>query len=171
MSSESSTKYTAMYNTFKTYCHGKNIDDIYDKELYKEYNDKYKTEFNFNSPITIGNSQNFEKFNKTEVDIKNSNSNILFNSSESKNNNIENNNIQNINQRYEMNNGPMPQITEDDRENEETMFNEEPKYYDEYDEQYVKYIYLFFLEKYNMLELQNYICGRKYMGKSYMSKM
>ena len=32
----------------------------------------------------------------------------------------------------------MQKITEDERENEETFHNEEPKFYDEYDEQYVK---------------------------------
>ena len=41
--------------------------------------------------------------------------------------------------------GPMQKITEDDRENEETFQNEEPKFYDEYDEQYVKILFnLFF---------------------------
>ena len=41
----------------------------------------------------------------------------------------------------------MPKITEDARENEETFLNEEPKFYDEYDEQYVKKKYIY---KYNI---------------------
>ena len=69
--------------------------------------------------------------------------------------------------------GPMQRITEDDRENEETFQNEEPKFYDEYDEQYViKYFNLIsFLEKYYLLELQNCLCRRKNLGKSDLSKM
>ena len=35
-------------------------------------------------------------------------------------------------------NGPMQKITEVDQEKEETFNNEDPKFYDEYDEQYVK---------------------------------
>jgi len=56
---------------------------------------------------------------------------------------------------------------------EETFQNEEPKFYDEYDEQYViKYFNLIsFLEKYYLLELQNSLCRRKNLGKSYLSKM
>ena len=51
---------------------------------------------------------------------------------------INNNNIQ----KYELiRNGPMQRITEVDRESEETFQNEEPKFYDEYDEQYVKYFF------------------------------
>ena len=46
-STTSTTKYTAMYNTFKTYCHGKDIDNLYEKELYNE-KDKNKTDQNFN---------------------------------------------------------------------------------------------------------------------------
>ena len=135
-STSSSTKYTAMYNTFKTYCHGKDINDLYDKEDYKE-KDKSKTEQNFNP----NNTNNSESYNKTDINIG---SNILFNSSDS------NNNV-NYNSKYQLNrDGPMPKITEDDRENEETFFNEDPKYYDEYDEQYVKInifnFYLFFRE-------------------------
>ncbi len=123
-STSSSTKYTAMYNNFKTYCHGKNIDELYYKELYKG-KDKSKTEQNFN-PEKTNNSNNY---NKTNINLG---SNVLFNSSDS-NNNINSNSI------YELNrDGPMPKITEDDRENEGTFLNEEPKYYDEYDEQYVK---------------------------------
>ena len=38
-------------------------------------------------------------------------------------------------------NGPMQKITEVDKESEETFQNEEPKFYDEYDEQYVKYFF------------------------------
>ena len=124
-STASSTKYTAMYNTFKTYSHGKNLDEIYDKESYQE-KDKNKTEQDFNPNETY----NKDNYNKTDLNI-NVGSNILFNSSDS------NNNI-NYNSKYELNHdGPMPKITEDDRESEETFFNEEPKYYDEYDEQYV----------------------------------
>ena len=135
-STSSSTKYTAMYNTFKTYCHGKDINDLYDKEDYKE-KDKSKTEQNFNP----NNTNNSESYNKTDINIG---SNILFNSSDS------NNNV-NYNSKYQLNrDGPMPKITEDDRENEETFFNEDPNYYDEYDEQYVKInifnFYLFFRE-------------------------
>ena len=29
MNSNSNTKYTGMYNTFKTYCHGKDINSFY----------------------------------------------------------------------------------------------------------------------------------------------
>ena len=36
----------------------------------------------------------------------------------------------------------MPQITEDDRENEGTFYNENQKFDDEYDEQYVNYIFI-----------------------------
>ena len=136
-STSSSTKYTAMYNTFKTYCHGKDINDLYDKEDYKE-KDKSKTEQNFNP----NNTNNSDSYNKTDINIG---PNILFNSSDSNNNNV------NYISKYQLNrDGPMPKITEDDRENEETFFNEDPKYYDEYDEQYVKIhifnFYLFFRE-------------------------
>ena len=122
-STTSSTKYTAMYNTFKTYSHGKNLDNIYDKESYQE-KAKSQTEQDFNPNV----AESKDSYYKTDLNIG---SNILFNSSDS------NNNINNSN-KYELNrNGPMPKITEDDRESEGTFFNEEPKYYDEYDEQYV----------------------------------
>ena len=59
--------------------------------------------------------------------------NYLMNSNDS------NNNIK----KYEMaRNGPMQKITEVDQESEETFQNEEPKFYDEYDEQYVKNFFL-----------------------------
>ena len=129
-STSTSTKYTAMYNTFKTYCHGKNIDSFYEKEQNQE-KEKGKTEQDFNPNIT----NNSNKYGKTDINIG---SNILFNSSDSNNNN----NI--FNSKYELNkDGPMPKITEDARENEETFLNEEPKYYDEYDEQYVN-IYILY---------------------------
>ena len=49
------------------------------------------------------------------------------------------NNINNNKIKYEMiRNGPMQKITEVDQEKEETFNNEDPKFYDEYDEQYVK---------------------------------
>jgi hypothetical protein len=122
-STTSSTKYTAMYNTFKTYSHGKNLDNIYDKESYQE-KAKSQTEQDFNPNV----AESKDSYYKTDLNIG---SNILFNSSDS------NNNINNSN-KYELNrNGPIPKITEDDRESEGTFFNEEPKYYDEYDEQYV----------------------------------
>ena len=65
----------------------------------------------------------------------------------------------------------MYKITEDERENEETFHNEEPKFYDEYDEQYVKYFlnFIFILAKYYLLELQNCLCWRKNLGKSDLS--
>ena len=134
-STASSTKYTAMYNTFKTYCHGKNIDSFYEKEQNQE-KEKNKTEQDFKP----NNTNNSDKYNKTDLNI-NIGSNILFNSSDSNNNNI-------FNSKYELNkDGPMPKITEDARENEETFLNEEPKFYDEYDEQYVKKKYIY---KYNI---------------------
>ena len=145
-STTNSTKYTGMYNTFKTYCHGKDINSFYDKEIYND-KEKGQTKQNFNPNDTYNSS----KYNKTE--IKNMGSNPLFNSSDSNNNN-------NYNSKYELNrDGPMPKITEEPHENEETFLNEEPKFYDEYDEQYVKinifiYIYIFYsLAKYNLLEL------------------
>ena len=127
-STTSGTKYTAMYNTFKTYCHGKDIDSIYDKENYQE-KEKSKTEQNFNP----NNTNNSDKYNKTEVNnLGISGSNNLFNSSDSNNNNY-------INSKYELNReGPMPKIIEDAHENEETFYNEEQDFHDEYDEQYVK---------------------------------
>ena len=49
------------------------------------------------------------------------------------------NNVNNNKIKYEMiRNGPMQKITEVDQEKEETFNNEDPKFYDEYDEQYVK---------------------------------
>ena len=49
------------------------------------------------------------------------------------------NNINNNKIKYEMiRNGPMQKITEVDQEKEETFNNKDPKFYDEYDEQYVK---------------------------------
>ena len=134
-STASSTKYTAMYNTFKTYCHGKDIDSFYEKEQNQE-KEKNKTEQDFKP----NNTNNSDKYNKTDLNI-NIGSNILFNSSDSNNNNI-------FNSKYELNkDGPMPKITEDARENEETFLNEEPKFYDEYDEKYLKKKYIY---KYNI---------------------
>lgn len=139
-STTNSTKYTGMYNTFKTYCHGKDINSFYDKEIYNE-KEKGQTKQNFNPNDTYNSS----KYNKTE--IKNMGSNPLFNSSDSNNNN------NNYNSKYELNrDGPMPKITEEPHENEETFLNEEPKFYDEYDEQYVKinifiYIYILFFSE------------------------
>lgn len=127
-STASSTKYTAMYNTFKTYCHGKDIENLYERELNQE-KVKNKTEQDFN-PNKTNNSNDSDKYSKTGLNI-NMGSNILFNTSDSNNNNV-------FNSKYELNkNSPMPKITEDARENEETFLNEEPKYFDEYDEQYV----------------------------------
>ena len=125
-STASNTRYTATYNTFKTYIHGKDIDLLFEKEEKdkKEEKEKSRTEQDFNPNFT--NSSN--KYGKTDINIG---SNILFNSSDSNNNNY-------VNPKYELNrDGPMPKITEDDRENEETFLNDEPKFYDEYDEQYV----------------------------------
>ena len=49
------------------------------------------------------------------------------------------NNVNNNKIKYEMiRNGPMQKITEVDQEKEETFNNKDPKFYDEYDEQYVK---------------------------------
>ena len=64
-----------------------------------------------------------------------------MNSSDPDINIVDNNNIK----KYELiRNGPMQKITEDERENLESFQNEEPKFYDEYDEQYVKiFLYLF----------------------------
>ena len=125
-STTSTTKYTAMYNTFKTYCHGKDIDNLYEKELYNE-KDKNKTDQNFNPEK----SNYSDKYNKTDININIGQINLL--------NSLDSNNNINYNNKYELNkDGPMPKITEDDRENEETFLNEEPKYFDEYDEQYVK---------------------------------
>ena len=131
-SSQQSTRYTAMYNTFKTYIHGKNIDTSYSLDLDKE-KEKNKT----NEQFHIDESNKFgEKLTKSENNFNNSNN--LFNSYESSN---INNNIK----KYEMiRNGPMYKITEDERENEETVHNEEPKFYDDYDEQYVKYFFNFY---------------------------
>ena len=143
-STTSGTKYTAMYNTFKTYCHGKDIDSFYDKENYqgkekeKEEKEKSKTEQSFN-PNNTNNSNNSDNYNKNEInDIG---TNILIKSSDSNNNKY-------YTRIYELNrDGPMPKITEEAHENEETFFNEDPEYHDEYDEQYVKKIniYKFFI--------------------------
>ena len=153
--SQQSTQYTAMYNTFKTYIHGKDIDTSYSLDLNKE-KEKSQTVQQFHT----NESNKFnEKLSKTENNFNISNN--LFNSYESSNNN----NIQ----KYELiRNGPMYKITEDERENEETFHNEDPKFYDEYDEQYVKYFlnFIFILAKYYLLELQNGFRWRKNLGKS-----
>ena len=120
-----------MYNTFKTYIHGKDIDTSYPLDFNKE-KEKNKTTQEF---FTNESNNKFdEKLTKSENNFAQNN---LINSYESNNN--DNNNIQ----RYELiRNGPMQRITEVDRESEETFQNEEPKFYDEYDEQYVKYFFL-----------------------------
>ena len=123
-SSQQSTQYTAMYNTFKTYIHGKDIDTSYSLDLNKE-KEKSKTTEDFHPNET---NKSTDKFSKSENIFM---PNYLMNSDDSNNNN----NIK----KYELiRNGPMYKITEDERENEETFHNEEPKFYDEYDEQYVK---------------------------------
>ena len=81
------------------------------------------------------NKINDNKFIKSENNFISDN---LMNSYDSNKydstNNINNNKI-----KYEMiRNGPMQKITEVDQEKEETFNNEDPKFYDEYDEQYVK---------------------------------
>ena len=81
------------------------------------------------------NKTNDNKFIKSENNFISDN---LMNSYDSNKydstNNINNNKI-----KYEMiRNGPMQKITEVDQEKEETFNNEDPKFYDEYDEQYVK---------------------------------
>lgn len=139
--SQQSTQYTAMYNTFKTYIHGKDIDTSYSLDYEKE-KEKNKTNAEFyNKDVNKSN----DKYIKSENNLI---PNLLNNSSDSNNNisiNNSNNNYDNI-KKYEMARyGPMQKITEDDRENEETFQNEEPKFYDEYDEQYVKIVFnLFF---------------------------
>ena len=139
--SQQSTQYTAMYNTFKTYIHGKDIDTSYSLDYEKE-KEKNKTNEEFhNKDVNKSN----DKYIKSENNFI---PNLLNNSSDSNNNisiNNSNNNYDNI-KKYEMARyGPMQKITEDDRENEETFQNEEPKFYDEYDEQYVKILFnLFF---------------------------
>ena len=157
-SSQQSTQYTAMYNTFKTYIHGKDIDTSYSLDLNKE-KEKSQTTQQFHT----NESNHFnEKLSQTENNFNNTNN--LINSYDSNNNN----NIK----KYELiRNGPMYKITEDERENEETFHNEEPKFYDEYDEQYVKYFFKFYiiLAKYYLLELQNRLCWRKNLGKSDLS--
>ena len=126
--SQQSTQYTAMYNTFKTYIHGKDIDPSYSYDLSKEKEkEKNKTteDFHFNET-----NKSTDKFSKSENIFM---PNYLMNSNDS------NNNIK----KYEMaRNGPMQKITEVDQESEETFQNEEPKFYDEYDEQYVKNFFL-----------------------------
>ena len=139
--SQQSTQYTAMYNTFKTYIHGKDIDTSYSLDYEKE-KEKNKTNAEFyNKDVNKSN----DKYIKSENNFI---PNLLNNSSDSNNNisiNNSNNNYDNI-KKYEMARyGPMQKITEDDRENEEIFQNEEPKFYDEYDEQYVKILFnLFF---------------------------
>jgi len=130
-STQQSTQYTAMYNTFKTYIHGKDIDTSYPLDLNKE-KEKNKT----NPEFFTNESNKFdEKYAKSENNFA---QDYLINSYDSGNNN---NNIQ----KYELiRNGPMQKITEVDRESEETFQNEEPKFYDEYDEQYVNYIFKLF---------------------------
>lgn len=132
MNSTSNTKYTGMYNTFKTYCHGKDINSFYGSEMIRD-REKSRTENNFNQ----NNLKDSEEYNKTDINI-NKGSNILINSSDSNNN---------INSKYEfIKDGSMPKITEDIGENDETFNNEDPKFYDEYDEQYVIiYIYINYL--------------------------
>ena len=126
-STQQSTQYTAMYNTFKTYIHGKDIDTSYSLDLNKE-KEKSKTAQEFQTQEV---NKSTDKLNLSEYDFK---SNYLLHSSDSYKNYDNNNNIK----KYEMARyGPMQKITEDDRENEETFQNEEPKFYDEYDEQYV----------------------------------
>ena len=121
--SQQSTQYTAMYNTFKTYIHGKDIDPSYSFDLNKE-KEKSKTKEDFHPNET---NKSTDKFSKSENIFM---PNYLMNSNDS------NNNIK----KYEMaRNDPMQKITEVERESEETFQNEEAKFYDEYDEQYVKY--------------------------------
>ena len=140
MNSTNNSKYTGMYNTFKTYCHGKDINSFYGSEINQD-KEKSKTEQNFNQ----NNINNYDDYNKTDMNI-NKGSNVLFNSSDSNNN---------YNSKYEINKGGvMPQITEDDRENEGTFYNENQKFDDEYDEQYVNYI---FIKKYLIFQ-RNIIC-------------
>ena len=124
--SQQSTQYTAMYNTFKTYIHGKDIDPSYSYDLSKEKEkNKTKEDFHFNET-----NKSTDKFSKSQNIFM---SNYLMDSNDS------NNNIK----KYEMaRNGPMQKITEVDQESEETFQNEEPKFYDEYDEQYVKNFFL-----------------------------
>jgi hypothetical protein len=153
--SQQSTQYTGMYNTFKAYIHGKDIDPSYSYDLNKE-KEKGKTTEDFHPNET---NKSTDKFSKSENIFM---PNYLINSDDSNNNK----------KKYEMaRNGPMQKITEVDKESEETFQNEEPKFYDEYDEQYVKYFFnLFFvLEKYYMLELQNFLCWWKNMGKCDLS--
>jgi hypothetical protein len=133
-SSQQSTQYTAMYNTFKTYIHGKDIDPSYSYDFEKE-KEKNKTYENF---PTNEINKSTDKFTHSQNNLI---SNILINSSDPDINIVDNNNIK----KYELiRNGPMQKITEDERENLESFQNEEPKFYDEYDEQYVKiFLYLF----------------------------
>ena len=139
--SQQSTQYTAMYNTFKTYIHGKDIDTSYSLDYEKEKEKNKTNEGFYNKNVNKSN----DKYIKSENNLI---PNLLNNSSDSNNNisiNNSNNNYDNI-KKYEMARyGPMQKITEDDRENEENFQNEEPKFYDEYDEQYVKILFnLFF---------------------------
>ena len=124
--SQQSTQYTAMYNTFKTYIHGKDIDPSYSYDLSKEKEkSKTKEDFHFNET-----NKSTDKFSKSQNIFM---SNYLMDSNDS------NNNIK----KYEMaRNGPMQKITEVDKESEETFQNEDPKFYDEYDEKYVKNFFL-----------------------------
>ena len=124
--SQQSTQYTAMYNTFKTYIHGKDIDPSYSYDLSKEKEkNKTKEDFHFNET-----NKSTDKFSKSQNILM---SNYLMDSNDS------NNNIK----KYEMaRNGPMQKITEVDKESEETFQNEDPKFYDEYDEQYVKNFFI-----------------------------
>ena len=123
--SQQSTQYTAMYNTFKAYIHGKDIDPSYSYDLNKE-KEKSKTTEDFHPNET---NKSTDKFSKSENIFM---PNYLMNSEDSNNNK----------KKYEMaRNGPMQKITEADKESEETFQNEEPKFYDEYDEKYVKYFF------------------------------
>ena len=126
--SQQSTQYTAMYNTFRTYIHGKDIDPSYSYDFDKE-KEKNKITQDFQTNEV---NKSTDKFSYSQNNFI---SNLLNNTSDSNINVIDNSNIK----KYELvRNGPMQRITEDERENEETFNNEEPKFYDEYDEQYVK---------------------------------
>ena len=123
----SSSQYTAMYNTYKTYCLGKDIDKFYETDnTDNNINEKGKTENNFtrdsnnfnNSTKYSNNSEKFDqaKYNNT---VNYSQNNLI---------NSQNSDI--------LKNTHMSKIIEDERENEETFNNDEPVFHDEYDEQY-----------------------------------
>lgn len=128
----SSSQYTAMYNTYKTYCLGKNIDKLYETDnLATNYTEKNKTENNFDKNDSKTSTKYNDPDNQYNPEIINKTINLqneLINSSDS----INNNNIH-----YDIEKkANMTKIIEDERENEETFNNEEPIYHDEYDEQY-----------------------------------